>query len=219
MSNELTKRVITICCEGKQKEQPDSSPLALPGQSHRHKQRLRPTHKPKDLEAAFVSNPYYEPERWKAEGADVERDQLVHPADADAAPGMLHYYNQVTERVTISCRRCGYEVELGDRLGVGYPTMVEGRAAAAVGNGYRTKPERLAADRHSPSLENEPVPAAVPVQPMRPDIALAMAGEPTVSTNPALHEKLSTFADMFADADGVSRLPLSALDRIVRTFH
>jgi hypothetical protein len=170
------------------------------------------SHDPLDL-AALVSNPHYEPERWEADDR-AERQHWVHPDDADAAPGMLHALGHVTERVKFRCDLCGRDVTLGDRVGVGYETMLSTRASDALGTGYRTRPDRRPTDRLTPSAEGESIP--VPVTPMRPDIALAIAGQPTPSTNPALHEMLSRWADAGSDIHGVSRLSLSGLDRIVK---
>jgi len=191
------RRVITVYCQGRQLRDGKWEHDAI------------------DL-AALVSNLRAEAERWEVDDRVVHQ-QMVHPADADAAPGMLHQQGHVTERAAIVCLLCTphRNVTMGDRLGVGYTTMVARRAADSLGAGYRTKPERLETDRLTPSPDDQATSDPVLARTMRPDIALAIAGQPTPSATAALHEWLSHWADARSDTSGVSRLPLSGLGLMV----
>jgi len=205
-------RVITLFCEGEPaKDSVADYPPREPGRDARHRHPRRPRHGPHDLDAVLVSDPRYTPETWRAEGADVKVEKLNHPDDAEAAPGMLVALGHQAERFIITCPKCGRPVELADNLGVGYTTMVAARESDAEGTGYRTRSDRLVTDRLRPST-GAPVPPPLSARPMRPDLDLAAASQPARTTNPALHEHLTKWADATADSSGLSRLTLSVLE-------
>jgi len=160
--------------------------------------------------AALVTHPQTKPKQWVADDR-AEHQQLVHPADNEAAPGMLHFQGHVTERVRIACNQCPLDVILGDRLGQGYETMVAWRAADSRSGGYRTKPERRDVDKLTPSADGQAIPKPVPASAMRPDLAVAAAMTPTPATDFVLHQRLSRWADRTADDHGVSSLSLRGL--------
>lgn len=204
------RRVIIVCCEG------EPSKASTPDL---HPHRVRLGHERLDLDARFVADPRFEPEHWAVEGSAVEVQKLVHPDDATAEPGMLAALGHQAWRFVIRCSipGCPRKVDLGDRLGHGYNTMLAAREADAAGSTYRTRADRRDKDRLRRSPAGAPVPPPIPAPPVppgRPDIALAVeqAGPRPRAADERLHVALTRWADIVADSHGVSRLPLSALD-------
>ena len=195
-------RVIILFCEGE------------PSTAGDHPHRERVGHEPIDLDARFVADARLSPEVWVAEGADVQVQKLIHPDDAEAAPGMLSALGHEAVRMIIRCPGCGRKPQLGDRLGRGYPRMLAAREADAARPTYRTRGDRLDRDR----LRRSPGAPAIPAREPRPDIALAIerAGPRLPLADTSLHKDLTRWADTMADGHGVSRLPLSVLDRMLR---
>lgn len=201
-------RVITLFCEGE------------PSTAGTHRQRGRVGHDPLDLDARFVADPRLSPEIWVAEGADVQVQKLIHPDDAEANPGMLSALGHVEERFVIRCPdpSCPRVVQLADRLGRGYATMLAAREDDAAGATYRTRSDRREQDRLHRRTADAPLPKAIPAREPRPDIALAIerAGPRLPLADTRLHEDLTRWADTMADGHGVSWLSLSVLDSMIR---
>jgi len=197
-------RVITLFCEGE------------PSTTGTHRHRGRIGHDPLDLDARFVADARLSPEVWVAEGADVQVQNLVHPDDAEAAPGMLAALGHQEERFVIRCPdpSCPRVVQLGDRIGRGYATMLAAREADAARPTYRTRSDRREQDRLHRRTAGAPLPEAIPAREPRPDIALAIerAGPRLPLADTRLHAALSRWADATADNSGVSRLSLSVLE-------
>lgn len=77
--------------------------------------------------ATLVSHQSALHEGWtlKPEGAGVDVQHLIHPANVDADPRVLRLKGAVAIRSKIQCQ-CGLSVVVAQRLGRGYLAMLEG---------------------------------------------------------------------------------------------